>query len=169
TTVPRLFAAGEASCTTLHGANRLGSNSLLEGLVFGRRAGSAAASLAASTVGTVARFALDHRYEPATRTELDIEDATSALRALMWREVAIERDAAGLARALERIRFWSSYVLPSVFAGPRGWELQNMLTVAWLIASRALAREESRGTHHRLDHPERDDARFQQHSKVKAA
>ncbi len=168
TTVPRLFAAGEASCTTLHGANRLGSNSLLEGLVFGRRAGAAAASLAASTVGTVARFALDHRYEPATRTDIDIEDATSALRALMWREVGIERDAPGLTRALERIRFWSSYVLPSVFAGPRGWELQNMLTVGWLITSRALAREESRGTHHRLDRPERDDGRFKTHSKVKA-
>lgn len=168
TTVPRLFAAGEASCTMLHGANRLGSNSLLEGLVFGRRAGGAAASLAASTVGTVARFAIDHRLEQQTRTDIDIEDATSALRAVMWREVAIERDAPGLTRALERIRFWSSYILPSVFAGPRGWELQNMLTVAWLIASRALAREESRGAHHRLDHTKRDDERFRFHSKVKA-
>ncbi|HZV01308.1 MAG TPA: L-aspartate oxidase [Planctomycetota bacterium] len=169
TTLPRLFAAGECSCTTLHGANRLGSNSLLEGLVFGRRAGAAASALAASTVGTVARLSIENRYDATNRTEIDIEDATSALRALMWREAAIERDGAGLARALERIRFWSSYVLPSVFAGPRGWELQNLLTVAWLVASRALVREESRGAHMRLDHPERDDRRFRVHSKVKAA
>ena len=179
TSVPRLFAAGECSCTRLHGANRLGSNSLLEGLVYGRRAGSAAAALAASTVGTVARLAIDHRIsggpgaeppsEPVYRAEIDIEDATSSLRALMWREVAIERDAAGLESALERIRFWSSYVLPSVFAGPRGWELQNMLTVAWLIGSRALRREESRGAHTRIDRPARDDARFKVHSRVRAA
>ncbi len=168
TSVPRLFAAGECSCTMLHGANRLGSNSLLEGLVFGRRAGGAAASLAASTVGTVARLSIDHRFEQQNHADIDIEDATSALRALMWREVGIERDAAGLTRGIERIRFWSSYILPSVFAGPRGWELQNMLTVAWLIASRALAREESRGAHHRLDRPTRDDARFRTHSKVRA-
>jgi L-aspartate oxidase len=169
TNVPRLYAAGETSCTTLHGANRLGSNSLLEGLVFGRRSGAAAGALAASAVGTVARLAIDHRYEPEHRTEIDIEDVTAALKALMWRDCGIERDAAGLSRALERIRFWSSYVLPSVFAGPRGWELQNMLTVSWLMASRALAREESRGAHHRLDHKARDDARFQFHSKVKAS
>lgn len=169
TAVPRLFAAGEASCTRLHGANRLGSNSLLEGLVYGRRAGAAASALAASNVGGVSRVALQFRYEPERRTEIDIEDMTAALRSLTWRDVGIERDGTGLARALERIRFWSSYVLPSVFAGPRGWELQNMLTVAWLVASRAQVREESRGAHTRMDFPKRDDARFSTHSRVRAA
>jgi succinate dehydrogenase/fumarate reductase flavoprotein subunit len=60
-------------------------------------------------------------------------------------------------------------VLPSVFAGPRAWELQNMLTVAWLIASRAQLREESRGAHTRMDFPKRDDQRFRFHSKVRVA
>jgi L-aspartate oxidase len=167
TAVPRLFAAGEVSCTGLHGANRLGSNSLLEGLVYGRRAGLAAGALAASNVGGVSRLALEHRYDPERRPEIDIEDVSAALRSLTWRDTAIERDGAGLARALERIRFWSTYVLPAVFAGPRGWELQNMLTVAWLIASRAQLREESRGAHTRMDFPARDDARFRYHSRVR--
>lgn len=167
TEVPRLFALGEVSCSGLHGANRLGSNSLLEGLVYGRKAGAKAAALAADTRGGVARLALEtSEVRPGRRTEIDIDDVLAALRAETWRNMAIERDAAGLAHAIERIQFWAGYVLPEVFAGPRGWELQNLLTVAGLMAQAALGRKESRGAHHRLDHPEPDDRFKKVHSSV---
>ena len=168
TEVPRLFALGEVSCSGLHGANRLGSNSLLEGLVYGRKAGAKAATLAEGTRGGVARLALEtSEVRQARRTEIDIDDVLAALRAETWRNLAIERDAAGLKHAIERIQFWSGYVLPEVFAGPRGWELQNMLTVAGLMAQAALGRKESRGAHHRLDHPEPDDRFRKVHSSVR--
>lgn len=168
TEVPRLFAVGEVSCSGLHGANRLGSNSLLEGLVYGRRAGSRAAILAQESHGGVARMALEtSEVRPERRTEIDIDDLVASLRAETWRNMAIERDRTGLEHALERLGFWSGYVLPEVFAGPRGWELQNMLTVASLMARAALAREESRGAHHRLDFPAPDDALRSRHSSVR--
>lgn len=168
TEVPRLFAVGEVSCSGLHGANRLGSNSLLEGLVYGRRAGARAAALAQESHGGVARMALEmSEVRPERRTEIDIDDLVASLRAETWRNLAIERDRAGLEHALERLSFWSGYVLAEVFAGPRGWELQNMLTVAWLMARAALAREESRGAHHRLDFPEPDARLGGKHSSVR--
>ncbi len=167
TSIPRLFAVGEVSCSGLHGANRLGSNSLLEGLVFGARAGARAAALAEGSLGGVARLPLESSdAQPSRRVEIDIDDVWASLRAETWRHMAIERDGEGLRAALEKLTFWSSYVLGEVFAGPRGWELQNMLTVATLMARAALWREESRGAHHRLDFPERDDARFAVHSEV---
>ncbi len=168
TAIPRLFAVGEVSCSGLHGANRLGSNSLLEGLVYGSRAGARAATLAEESLGGVARLPLEHsEVEPDRRVEIDIDDMVASLRAETWRHLAIERDGPALREALEKLRFWSSYVLDEVFAGPRGWELQNMLTVATLMAEAASWREESRGAHHRLDFPERDDERFAVHSEVR--
>jgi L-aspartate oxidase len=167
TSVPRLFAVGEVSCSGLHGANRLASNSLLEGLVYGRRAGREAAKLALDSHGNVARMPLEaSSYELTGRTNIDIEDVLAAMRTEAWRNLGIERSGPGLEHALERFRFWCSYVLGDTFAGPRGWELQNMLTVASLKTQAALWREESRGAHHRLDCPDLDDARFKVHSKI---
>ena len=162
TTVPGLFACGEAASTGLHGANRLGSNSLLEGLVYGRRAGQSA----------VAWVKDGHRPKhvrmvieiPASdRSRLDAEDVRNALRALMWRNVGITRQAQPLTEAQEIIRFWQRYVMDKVFAQPFGWECQNMLTVALLIAQAALQRQESRGVHFRQDFPDTDDANFARH------
>lgn len=167
TTIPRLFAVGEVSCSGLHGANRLGSNSLLEGLVFGRRAGAAAAAIAEESLGGVARLPLEaSESAPSRRVEIDIADMAASLRAEAWRHLAIERDGPGLEEAAERMAFWASYVLDEVFAGPRGWELQNLITIANLMARAAIWREESRGAHHRLDFPDRDDERFGVHSEL---
>ena len=159
TNVPGLFAVGECACSGLHGANRLASNSLLEGLVFGHRAGTAAAGACDGAAETFPRK-LRHDVEPSARTELDIADVRSSLRSVMWRNAGIERDGARLAETREIVDFWARYVMDKAFEDPAGWELQNMLGVCSLIAAAAHARTESRGVHTRLDFPDRDDAHW---------
>jgi L-aspartate oxidase len=165
-----LYAVGEASCTGLHGANRLGSNSLLEGLAFGARAGADAAR-AAKGESIDFPLALEAHVAPASKTELDIADVKSSLRSVMWRNVGIERNGQRLAETREIIGFWSRYVMDKTFdpsvVGPAGavagWELQNMLGVCQLVTTAALARTESRGAHFRTDFPQRDDANWRVH------
>ena len=155
TSINRLYAAGEVACTGLHGANRLASNSLLEGLVFGLRVGRVAGESATGRVGEISTIDLAAEKRARTHPDLDLDDMRASMGSLMWREVGIVRSAEGLARALSQIEFWAGYVLTAEMAGPRGWELQNLLTVAWLITDRALAREESRGAHYRSDFPDK--------------
>jgi len=150
TNVPGLFAAGEAACNGLHGANRLASNSLLEGLVFGRRAGVAAATSDGATRGDV-RVISDIRL--SDKGELDLVDVRSSLRSAMWRNVGIVRAGNRLADALDMIHFWCRYSLDKIFDDLGGWEIQNMLSCAALVTAAARAREESRGTHSRTDFP----------------
>ncbi len=159
TSVAGLFAAGEVAWNGLHGANRLASNSLLEGLVFGRRAGAAAAS--EPTPRTLARIVSDIR--PSGRAELDLADSRSSLTSAMWRNVGIVRSGEGLEGALDMIGFWSRYSLDKIFDDEQGWELQNLLTAGSLVARAAAWREESRGTHTRTDFPHALD-RFLVHS-----
>ena len=168
--VPHLYAVGEASCTGLHGANRLGSNSLLEGLAFGARAGIDAAREAKRN-NVKFPLSLEYKVDPSTRTELDITDVKSSLRSIMWRNVGIERAGEHLAETSEIISFWSRYVMDKVF-GPStlgrdgaasGWEVQNMLTVAAIITAAAYTRTESRGAHYRVDYPSRDDTHWRLH------
>ena len=170
TSLAGLYAVGEAACSGLHGANRLGSNSLLEGLAFGARAGTHAA---AAALENNVKFpqSLEHRIPPSTKTELDITDVKSSLRSIMWRNVGIERTGDRLNETREIIAFWSRYVMDKVFdpqaigaaAAIAGWEIQNMLTVSALIATAAYSRAESRGVHHRLDYPNREDNHWRLH------
>src|SRR5439155_17813304 len=139
TSVANLFAAGEVAAAGFHGANRLASNSLLECLVFGHRAGAAAAQEAVSTVPDIS-FRSPKRA--GRRSELDIDDIRNSLRSVMWRNVGIEREADGLRYAMDSIGFWSGYVLEAEFDGPEGWELQNMLQLGRLMAWAALKRHE---------------------------
>jgi len=97
------------------------------------------------------------------RTELDTADVRSSLRSLMWRNVGIERNGPHLEEANEIISFWSRYVLDKIFDAPTGWELQNMLQVATLIARSAALRTETRGVHFRTDFPDTDDAHWRLH------
>ncbi|MGA2230045.1 MAG: L-aspartate oxidase [Tepidisphaeraceae bacterium] len=163
-----LYAIGEAGCSGLHGANRLASNSLLEGLAFGARAGADAAR-AAKANGVRFPRQLEHRIPPSTKTELDLTDVKSSLRSLMWRNVGIERSGERLAETREIIALWSRYVMDKTFlptgdgAATAGWELQNMLTCCFLMATAAYTRTESRGAHYRLDFPRRDDDRWRLH------
>lgn len=157
TSIRNLFAAGETAACGFHGANRLASNSLLECLVFGRRAGAAAATEA---MVPVPKFSALDRGRPRAGVELDLEDVRNSLRSTLWRSVGIERDAAGLEYAIDAIHFWSGYVLDRAFDLPEGWELQNMLILGRLMAESALRRRESRGVHMRRDFPKTDDRKW---------
>lgn len=164
TSLPRLYACGEVAATGLHGANRLGSNSLLEGLVFGQRSGAdIAAKLAANGNSRGQPPKMEFRVLRSDRTVLDVGDVRNSLRAVMWRNVGIQRDHRHMVETREIIEFWQSYVLDKEFEALEGWQLQNMLVLAWLVTSSADERTESRGTHFRNDYPERDDANWNRH------
>src|SRR5262249_31175039 len=147
TTLPGLWAAGEVTSSGLHGANRLASNSLLEGLVFGTACGQGAAAVAVQIPDTFARLPLASRFEPETDGHLDVADITNSLRSLMVRKMGVIRDQAGLEEAQRDVSFWCRYVLPREFDDRAGWELQNLLTIARLMIHSALERRESRGVH----------------------
>ncbi|HEX7009664.1 MAG TPA: L-aspartate oxidase [Phycisphaeraceae bacterium] len=152
TNIHGLLACGEVACTGLHGANRLASNSLLEGLVFGHAAGCASLELVSSQGRAPVKIVSDIR--PSDRSELDLADVRSSLRSVMWRHVGIERDGRRLREVLEMFEFWARYTMDKIFDDRAGWEVQNLLTVGALITQAALWRAETRGTHYRVDHPE---------------
>lgn len=158
TNLPGLLACGEVSCTGLHGANRLASNSLLEGLVYGQRAGRLAAERAGRNGRVFQSPAISHSLPQSPRSALDLEDVLSSLRSLMSRRVGVQREASELEDARELIQFWGRYVMDKVFDEPMAWETQNMLTVALCITTAALERRESRGVHYRTDFPQTDPA-----------
>lgn len=161
--LPGLLVCGEAACSGLHGANRLASNSLLEGLVLGRVAGQAAVERAATRDRVGRALDVSNLTPPSARTALDLDDVAHSLRSVMSRNVAIERHGERLRETLEIIEFWAGYVLDKVFDEPAAWETQNMLTVAHCIALGAMTRCESRGVHYRTDFPAPDDARWRRH------
>ncbi|MFQ5734511.1 MAG: L-aspartate oxidase [Planctomycetaceae bacterium] len=159
TSLPGLWAAGESSSSGLHGANRLGSNSLLEGLVFGKRAGERASQRAAEQPDDFTALPLAADFAPAGPTDDDgfnLADVRNSLTSLMWRNVGIERNARSLQSAAEQVDFWDRYVSRREFIGPPGWELQNLLLVARLVIAGATERTESRGVHYRTDFPRMD-------------
>jgi len=154
TNIANLYACGEVAATGLHGANRLGSNSLIEGLVFGRIAGSQAAESSKTASADISHPSIEFQIPQSDRTRLDTKDITNSLRALMWRNVGIIRKERPLLEAQEIINFWRRYVMDKTFDNQQGWECQNMLTVAGLMAYAAKQRKESRGVHFRSDYPD---------------
>lgn len=154
TTVPGLWAAGEVSSSGLHGANRLASNSLLEALVYGRRAGLGASREALEMPDQYTVLPLANPPVPVSHEPLDLVDIRNSVKSLMWRSMGVRRIGEKLNEALENVERWCSYVLLRQFNHPQGWELQNMLTIARLMIRAAIQREESRGCHFRLDFPE---------------
>ncbi len=176
TSLPGLYAAGETADTGVHGANRLASNSLLEGLVFGARSGQAMMKDApvskrqavglpgspapkpgnsAGAANSAAKAAVNAKPSPA---------AFDKIRDVMWRQVGIMRDGKELAGALMQLQ---AIELPkSEKPGRTEYEVRNLHSLAVLMARSALAREESRGSHYRADFPYRDEEKFDKHSIV---
>jgi L-aspartate oxidase len=152
TSIAGLFAAGEVACTRVHGANRLASNSLLEGLVFGARAGRAMcgpvgdAHLPAPTkIAPAGDGTAAHLRKAGDRRSRDMDEPQ--IRELMWAQLAQLDDHLDAGRELDRV----------------AWRRASLLTVAALIANAALRREESRGGHFRTDFPSRDDLQWKVH------
>ena len=156
TTVPGLFAAGETACTGVHGANRLASNSLLEGLVYGERAGLAAARYARKHLSASSllpeKVLSDIQKEHALPRPAALDETRNALKELLWEKVGIVRDRKELAAAMRQLRAWEKTMKGH---GPDRmlFELRNMITTASLITRSALLREGSVGAHFRSDFP----------------
>jgi L-aspartate oxidase len=161
-TLPGLYAAGEAAATGVHGANRLASNSLLEGLVFGARA--AEAMTADSNPAPDDRPPLS-REEGAADPGLEASDP-DPLRHRAWAQLGLERDGAGLRDLLGFLAILRQGLARGTPGRRAGVEAKNLADVAWAMATCALFREESRGSHFRTDFPRIDDARFLGHTRL---
>ena len=156
-TLPGLYAAGEVSCTGVHGANRLASNSLLEGLVFGARAGEA-------MITDSGEWKIESRKSDYENPQSEIQNPKSEeistavkkrVKRVMWERVGILRDANSLKRALNEFE--------QIYASNLSTSSRNFVTLAKLVAIAALWREESRGGHFRNDFPKKDE-KFKVHS-----
>jgi L-aspartate oxidase len=166
TTVPGLFAAGEVACTGVHGANRLASNSLLEGMVFGARVARAMPQAAQAGVLVGPLREAEPPASPGAagppserlRTETDV-------RRLMWDAAGLLRDRAPLVRAVSLLAACEATVAgqPADLRSPDERRLASLVTVGHLIARAALRRTESRGGHFRADFPARDDVHWADH------
>ncbi len=158
TSVPGLWAVGECSSTGLHGANRMGSNSLLEGVVLGEIVGELAAQDAAKSGRPEIRSVSGRKHDAAPPgVQVNIADLTYSMKSMMWRQMGVERSDATMREALGTFAFWSRAVGSLPLDTDNSIELVNMLTVARLATFAALERTESRGTHFRTDYPERND------------
>jgi L-aspartate oxidase len=173
--LPRLYAAGETAHTGVHGANRLASNSLLEGLVFGARAGQAMAQDEPVKKRTAEKLPGAPAPKPDAAHAATIHKAHGQssllseplvrIRDVMWKEVGILRSGKELSDAIKKLE---SLELPSSPHPDRAeHETRNMRSLGLLMARSALARLESRGSHYRSDFPYRDDEDFNKHSVVR--
>jgi len=162
TNIEGLYAAGEAAATGVHGANRLPSNSLLEGLVYGARAGKA--------MGESARSAARPGIQPKAAysngpVDAGVEELVGQIQAVMENEVGIVRTRMGMQKAIKSLE-----EMAPKLAHPktrRAHEASNLHLAGLLVARSALAREESRGAHYRMDYPDHDDKKFLKHSLVR--
>jgi L-aspartate oxidase len=170
TSLPGLYAAGEVACTGVHGANRLASNSLLEGLVFGAHAARAmidrrtSTALPAESDAPAPPAATSVASQAATVNPAQIEKLLSDLRAVLWDKVGVLRRGKDLSDALKRLQ---ALTLPPAGDHSRSChEAANMHAVAESITRSALAREESRGAHYRTDFPLKDEESPPKHSYI---
>lgn len=156
-----LYAAGEVACTGVHGANRLASNSLLEGLVYGARTGITAVER--SNVKIKYPALQDFKFN-SLRPE-EITRIKSELRRLMWQKAGVIRCASSLQQVLEKIEEWKG-IMEGYYLSREEWELKNMITISEVIALSALERKGSVGAHYRTDFPERG-SDWQSHVEIK--
>jgi L-aspartate oxidase len=162
TNVAGLYAAGEAAATGVHGANRLASNSLLEGLVYGARAGKAMRE----EVSPVSRGGASPKAAYSNGpVDAGIEDLIGQIQLISENEIGIVRTRMGMQKAIKTLEEMAPRL-----AHPktrRSYEASNLHLAALLLARSALAREESRGAHYRMEYPDHDDKKFLKHSVVR--
>ena len=182
TEIPGIFASGEASCISIHGANRLGGNSLADGVVFGKVSGAGAADYAQASAFADCDAELKAKADEWEAKFVEVTSRTSGrpvaeirdeLAVAMWNKVGIFRNEAGITEALEVIdRLTKEYETCYVGDSNRTYnmafvnyvEIKSMLTVAKAIALGALHRKESRGAHVREEFPKRDDSQYLKHA-----
>ena len=162
TSVTGLYAAAEGAATGVHGANRLPSNSVLEGLVFGTRA--------AKAIRTVGASGAQASPEPKSAcsngpVEAGIEELITQVQTLMWSEVGVVRTRQGMQKTVKMLEEMRPQLAQP--KSRRAHEAANLHAAALAVSRSALAREESRGTHYRMDYPDRDDKKFLKHSVIR--
>ena len=163
TSIPGLYAAGEVACTGVHGANRLASNSLLEGLVYGARSARAMRNQLRSPhspARVTTRPRVKNNGGPA-----ETEKFIQKVQTMMWQNVAVVRDGKVLKQMINDLMALQAQLPKS--GDRRSYEAANILQTGLLITRSALAREESRGAHYRLDFPLKNDRKFNKHSLLK--
>ncbi len=165
TTLPGLFAAGEAACNGVHGANRLASNSLLEGLVFGYRAARSVVALAGGTGRTRLNSPVPRGGPEPVGALDDGEKLRNSLRRLMWGKVGLIRTGDSLVQALAQLSRWDRQMQDSLRTRS-DIEVKNMVQVARCITEAALWRENSLGAHYREDFPGCKGSAWKTHSQV---
>lgn len=164
TSLPGLYAAGEVACTGVHGANRLASNSLLEGLVYGARAAQRMRE-ARSLPAKRSMSAVSPATAPSGNGRAaEMEKFIQKVQTLMWDRVGVVREGKILQQVVPELRALQAQAPP--LSDRRSHEAANILQAGLLIARSALAREESRGAHYRLDHPLKNDAKYHKHSVI---
>lgn len=167
TNIEGFYACGEAACNGIHGANRLASNSLLEGLVFGKRIALEASRRVLNKQEKKFKSLPVIKHECAcTETLKDAGALKLSLRKLMTRNVGIIRDEKKLQEALQRIHEMQDQIKGKAYTDIEQWELANMLTLSELVVKSALMRKESRGAHYRTDYPQTDDINWKKNTVI---
>jgi L-aspartate oxidase len=167
--LPGLFAAGEVACSGVHGANRLASNSLLEGLVFGYRAAQAASRCSTTDFPPIlAEDTFSRKSSGRAMATQDVEKIRNSLRRLMWSKVGLVRTGDSLQKAVDQIQQWSQKLSGAPFNRP-ALETRNMVQVGQCIAEAARWRANSVGAHYREDFPFYKGLKWKLHSRCQHA
>ncbi len=156
TSIKGFYACGEAACNGIHGANRLASNSLLEGLVFGHRIGTEANEILADYDGECPRFVSDDERKPSLPKE-ELQQYIDLLRHTMTHNVGIIRSEERMTKAMDTVVEIKEKIYGMENDCNEAFILQNNVLLAEALISAALERKESRGSHYRSDYPEKDD------------
>lgn len=162
TGIEGFYACGEAACTGIHGANRLASNSLLEGLVFGHKIGDEVNSILMDSSKRKVEFSLTYKSD-RIKKDIDREKIKRDIQNIMTEHVGIIRDKDGLSHAMSKINEYCKVLENMKNESMEDYELQNIALLSKLVIESALEREESRGAHYRSDFNRRDDEKWKSH------